>query len=608
MPAGRRRPPGHRARPAGGPRRSAPAGDPAGRCATASVIGRTAPAPRCSRRSWTCRASGSEDALRHAVDRARAARPTATGCTFRHALLQEAVAASLLPGEAARTAPTDRRGAHPGPRRSPAAGTRRRRSDGPALGRPPATRRPAALGLGRRRPWRRCDALAFAESLVPLRAGARAGRRGPGRRRRSSTCRGARLLYWAPPRSPTWPRTRTAPPSSSARRSRAWTPTTCTCTRCAARTAGPLPLDGGGRPSAPLASYQRARSSSCRRSRPTRWRAAVLSGLLADADARRPVRRVRGRWPREAIAVAAQVPDGAVRRGARAVQPRRRPRATSAELDGGHRRAAARPDRSPRSSSTTSTTSPGPWSTCTSILLDAGRLDEARRGRARRASSRPRRWVSQRRKGVWSRCDAAEVLILLGRLDEAGTLLDEARELRPSGHRRVPDRPRGRPAAGCAGATSTGRAPDANAPSRPASADHRPARCVGPLYATPGRDRRPGRATTWPRRRWSEDGLSRLDRCVHAAHVATGSCRSRDGGCPGRPAAADRSPALLDRVTALLAASPAPGTPAEVEVRRGRGRAVRRRDSLAGRGRPPGRTRRALPRRRTPGCGWPRRC
>ena len=39
----------------------------------------------------------------------------------------------------------------------------------------------------------------------------------------------------------------------------------------------------------------------------------------------------------------------------------------------------------------------------------------------------------RRRKGVWSRCDAAQVLLMLGRFDQADRLLHEARELVPQG-------------------------------------------------------------------------------------------------------------------------------------------------------------------------------
>ena len=39
----------------------------------------------------------------------------------------------------------------------------------------------------------------------------------------------------------------------------------------------------------------------------------------------------------------------------------------------------------------------------------------------------------QRRKGVWCRCDAAQVLIMLGRLDEAGGFVDDAHQLQPQG-------------------------------------------------------------------------------------------------------------------------------------------------------------------------------
>ena len=39
----------------------------------------------------------------------------------------------------------------------------------------------------------------------------------------------------------------------------------------------------------------------------------------------------------------------------------------------------------------------------------------------------------RRRKGIWCRCDAAQVLLFLGRFEEAEALLDESRELDPQG-------------------------------------------------------------------------------------------------------------------------------------------------------------------------------
>ena len=65
-------------------------------------------------------------------------------------------------------------------------------------------------------------------------------------------------------------------------------------------------------------------------------------------------------------------------------------------------------------------------------LYDHGRLEEA--AEVGLESVRVTETLGlQRRKGVWSRCDAAQVLLLLGRWDEAAQLLDEARELQPQG-------------------------------------------------------------------------------------------------------------------------------------------------------------------------------
>ena len=197
-----------------------------------------------------------------------------------------------------------------------------------------------------------------------------------------------------------------------------------------------------------------------------------------------------------------------------------------------------------------------------SILFDHGRLAEA----AEVALENVRVTETlglQRRKGVWSRCDAAQVLLLLGRLDEAGQLLDEARQLQPQGidafrtdsvegqlwlRRGDVDRAR----------TLMERAESAG--SRIIDPH-----LLAPLYATLIE------VATWQRddeaaARWSADGLSRLDHVVHPAHVAPVLAAAATAAVRADPPRLEDARALLDRVEALLAATPAPGTPAEVEV------------------------------------------
>ncbi len=67
-----------------------------------------------------------------------------------------------------------------------------------------------------------------------------------------------------------------------------------------------------------------------------------------------------------------------------------------------------------------------------SVLFDAGRYAEGLEV-ARQAVEVVEHLGLQRRKGTWCRCDAADCLVVLGRLDEAEELLDEADSLQPGG-------------------------------------------------------------------------------------------------------------------------------------------------------------------------------
>lgn len=67
-----------------------------------------------------------------------------------------------------------------------------------------------------------------------------------------------------------------------------------------------------------------------------------------------------------------------------------------------------------------------------SILTDAGRLEEAAE-LALESIAVVRDLGLERRKGIWCRCDAADALVRLGRLDEADRVTREALELEPAG-------------------------------------------------------------------------------------------------------------------------------------------------------------------------------
>jgi ATP/maltotriose-dependent transcriptional regulator MalT len=195
-----------------------------------------------------------------------------------------------------------------------------------------------------------------------------------------------------------------------------------------------------------------------------------------------------------------------------------------------------------------------------SVLYDHGRFEEA--AEVALENVRVTEMLGlQRRKGVWSRCDAIDVLLALGRFDEAGEQLAEAWQLQPQGidafrthleeghlWLRRGDLDRARTALERAEAAGT-RLIDPH--------------LLCPLYvhlvevAVEQGDHEAAA-------RWSADGLGRLAEVQYAAHhapllaaAATAAVRA------GRPGEARL---LLDRAAGLVLGNEVPGTPAEIEV------------------------------------------
>ena len=226
-----------------------------------------------------------------------------------------------------------------------------------------------------------------------------------------------------------------------------------------------------------------------------------------------------------------------------------------------------------------------------SVLFDAGRIEESAEV-ALESVAVVETLGLQRRKGVWSRCDAVEVLLILGRLDEAGQLMDEARLLQPQGvdafRTDVMDGQlllrRG----------DVDRARSVLERAEAAGTQIIDPHLLAPLYATLVE------LATWQgdddaAARWSEDGVSRLDRVAHPAHVAPVLAAAATAAVRADPPRLQDARALLDRAATLIEATTARGAPGGGRGARGGGRAVRRRDGVAGRGHCLGRTGRALP-------------
>jgi DNA-binding CsgD family transcriptional regulator/tetratricopeptide (TPR) repeat protein len=388
---------------------------------TACLVGREVPF-RLLEAVVDVRGERLEAALREAVE-AHVLHADGDALVFRHALLQEAIAASLLPGEAARAhrrlaetlteAPT-----LAGRRYGGVAGRIARHWDAADE---PERALVASLAAGREA----STALAFAESLAHYQRALELGRVVPD---------GERLLDV--------PRARLLRSIAEVAHLAAHPDVATALIREAIDCVDPadehlrgwlherlgryLWMSGDGQGA--LVAYQEA-VHLVPAEPPTRARAAVLSGLsqilmLADRHAESAQRAY------EAIAVARQLPDGRSIEGhARCnlgvdlaalgrieegiAELRTAIRIADEEFDDVDENARAVVNLG-------------------SVLWTAGRLREA----ADVALESVR--VSDelglhRRKGVWCRCDAAHVLALLGRTDEAWPLLEEARELAPQG-------------------------------------------------------------------------------------------------------------------------------------------------------------------------------
>ncbi len=521
---------------------------------TASVIGRTAPY-RLLEAVVDVSGERLEEILRGAVT-AHVLRTQGDGLTFRHALLQEAVAASLLPGEAART---HRRIAEALTEESELAGHGARVAGRLARHWAEAGDPTQALVASVAAAREASDALAFAEALshyeralelVDVVADA-------------ETLLGlprARLLHGAaevahlaahPDRATELVREAIARVDPDDLHLHGW---------LHERLGRYLWMSANTQDA--LSAYERA-VELVPAEPPTRGRAAVLSGLsqmLMLADRYHESESLA----REAIAVARSVPDGrSVEGHARCnlgvdltytgrleegvTELREARRIAEEQFDDVDDIARAMVN-------------------LIATLYDHGQLEEA--AEVGLESVRVTETLGlQRRKGVWSRCDAAQVLLLLGRWGEAGQLLDEARQLRPQGidafrtdqvegqlWLRRGDIDRSRMLMERAEKAAT-RIIDPH--------------LLAPLYATLV-EIATGQGDDAAAARWSDDGLSRLDHVFHPAHVAPVLAAAATAACRADPPRQAEAQALLDRVAVLLAATPAPGSPAEIEVRTAR--------------------------------------
>ena len=388
---------------------------------TASLVGREVPF-RLLEAVVDVTGERLEAALREAVQ-AHVLLPDGDALVFRHALLQEAIVASLLPGEAARA---HRRLAETltaspvlaGHRYGGVAGRLARHWD--AAGEPRQAL-VASVAAGREA----SSALAFAESLTHYERALALVQVVPDAERLLAVPR-ARLLRWIaevahlaahPDRATALVREAIDCADPGDEHLRGW---------LHERLGRYLWMSGDGQGS--LDAYEEA-VRLVPPEPPSRARAAVLSGLsqilmLADRNSESEERA------REAIEVAQQVPDG------RSVEGHARCNlgvdlAMSGRVDEGiaELRTAIRiadeelddVDENARA-----------LVNLGSVLWVAGRLHEAVEVALESVRVGDDLGL-RRRKGIWCRCDAAQMLALVGRLDDAGRLLDGARELDPQG-------------------------------------------------------------------------------------------------------------------------------------------------------------------------------
>ena len=363
-----------------------------------------------------------EAALREAVE-AHVLQPDGDALVFRHALLQEAIAASLLPSEAARAhrrlAETLTRSPElAGRRYGGVAGRLARHWD--AAGEPEQAL-VASVAAGREA----SNALAFAESLDHYQRALELIQVVPDAERLLDIPR-ARLLRWIaevahlaahPDQATALIREAIECVDPDDEHLRGW---------LHERLGRYLWMSGDGQGA--LVAYQQA-VELVPAEPPTRARAAVLSGLsqilmLADRNAESEQRA------RQAIAVAQQIPDGRSIEGhARCnlgvdlamtgrveegiAELRTAIRIADEELDDVDENARALVNLG-------------------SALWAGGRVHEAAEVALESVRVGDELGL-RRRKGVWCRCDAASLLALVGRSDEIGPLLEETRELNPQG-------------------------------------------------------------------------------------------------------------------------------------------------------------------------------
>ena len=558
---------------------------------TASVVGRSAP-HRLLGAVVDVSGERLEEVLRDAVA-AHVLSAEGDGLTFRHALLQEAVAATLLPGEAART----------------------HRRIAEALSRDPDLAGPGARVAGRlARHWAEAgdpaqalaalvaaareagDGLAFAESLSHYERALELVEVVPDAEALLDLPR-ARLLHSAaevahlaahPDRATELVREAIACVDPEDRHLHGW---------LHERLGRYLWMSADTQGA--LASYERA-VELVPAEPPTRRRAAVLSGLsqmlmLADRFQESEV------LARQAIAVTALVPD------ARSVEGHARCNLGTSLAYLGRLEEGIVELREARRIAEEQFDDVDDISRALvnlhSILYDHGRLAEAAELALENVKVTEALGL-QRRKGVWSRCDAAEVLLLLGRFDEADRLLEEARLLQPQGidafrtdvvdgqfWLRRGDIGRARTVMECA-ETAGARIIDPH--------------LLAPLYAALV-EVATEQGDHVAAARWSADGLRRLEHVTHPAHVAPVIATAATAATKASPPRPSEARALLDRAGALLTASPAPGTPGEIEVRTAQAE-LSGDPGSGGRWPRPGRGSAIPTARRTPTCGSPSSC